>query len=279
MTTPYEEREELQRLVIAELLGPVGGPEEIVTESTVRDRYLLGMLAPKGGSALPEESDDAPQAGVDGEDGITDAPPPKATTSMLPSSIGMTFVVDGEAEALQITARWGRYERTEVELPDARDPDAEENEEPPEAPEPSRPRFRRVWRRVPMEGISKPIPLKPGRMPDWTPVPQHTGVVVQGLVRRRQDSWVITLFLINAQPEPKINKDTAWLFQPELSVVAPDGAPVFCKRASLDDTATLEARTMAMLYRHEVEFAVGHGVAVTANIGRGPMGPRDRPEN
>jgi hypothetical protein len=40
-------REELERMVVRDLLGPVGGPEEEVDEPSVRDRYLVGMLAPK----------------------------------------------------------------------------------------------------------------------------------------------------------------------------------------------------------------------------------------
>src|SRR5205823_505909 len=65
-------------------------------------------------------------------------------------------------------------------------------------------------------------------------------------------------------------KDSAWLFQPELVVEDADGKPIFCRRleglheASSDPAAWAERRTMQMLYRHCVEFAVGHGVAVHA---------------
>ncbi len=48
MTTPHQTRDELERAVIADLLGPVDGPEEIVDERNIRDRYLVGRLAPKG---------------------------------------------------------------------------------------------------------------------------------------------------------------------------------------------------------------------------------------
>src|SRR6266511_2738972 len=56
---------------------------------------------------------------------------------------------------------------------------------------------------------------------------------------------MITVSLINNQTEPKIRKDSAWLFQPEL-----------------------DEQLMAMLYRKQVEFAVGHGVAVDAEVAR-----------
>jgi hypothetical protein len=33
--------------------------------------------------------------------------------SLVPSSLGMTFCVDGDAERIEIEARWGRYERSD----------------------------------------------------------------------------------------------------------------------------------------------------------------------
>jgi hypothetical protein len=45
--SPTKIREELEQMVLKDLLGPVGGPEEEIDEPSVRDRYLVGMLAPK----------------------------------------------------------------------------------------------------------------------------------------------------------------------------------------------------------------------------------------
>ena len=118
MTIPSQLRSQLQTAVIADLLGPANGPHEIVDE-TVRDRYLVGKLGPKGQSPLPEADDpltvddvegEVDVAGVDTEDGVTEARPPRAA-SMLPSSMGLSFVASGQATHVQITARWGRYER------------------------------------------------------------------------------------------------------------------------------------------------------------------------
>ena len=44
--------------VNADLLGPAGGEEEIVDEGTIRDRYLVGVLAPRGTQSDPVEDDD-----------------------------------------------------------------------------------------------------------------------------------------------------------------------------------------------------------------------------
>ena len=47
--TPSALRAELETLIVNELLGPVGGPNEALSgRDPVRDRYLVGLLAPRG---------------------------------------------------------------------------------------------------------------------------------------------------------------------------------------------------------------------------------------
>ena len=43
-------RTELQSMVERDLLGPAGGENEIIDEPTVRSRYVVGLLAPRGQS-------------------------------------------------------------------------------------------------------------------------------------------------------------------------------------------------------------------------------------
>src|SRR5262249_59877071 len=90
-------------------------------------------------------------------------------------------------------------------------------------------------------------------------------VYVQCVIRRRDDHWSVTVFLVNGQEEPKKLRDQAWLFQPELIVECPKGKPIFFRRASQRDPGKLdpvtfeEEQQMAMLYGHCVEFAAGCG--------------------
>jgi hypothetical protein len=78
----------------------------------------------------------------------------------------------------------------------------------------------------------------------------------------------VSLFLVNEQATPKSNKDEAWLFQPVLTVAVPGHGGPFVGRAeamaggytSMDP----EQAELDLLFRKQVEFAVGHGVAVTA---------------
>ena len=101
--SPFELRREIIRLTMNELLGPAGGPDEQVAESTVRERYLLGMLAPRKQALEPEEFDDLPQAGDDGEDGAAE-PAKLPARTLFPSSFGMSFCVSLEAQAFVIAA-------------------------------------------------------------------------------------------------------------------------------------------------------------------------------
>ncbi|KAB8145744.1 helicase [Chloroflexia bacterium SDU3-3] len=254
-------RERLEQLVIADLLGPSGGPEEIIDERTVRGRYMVGILAPRSQSRLPEEHDEDAPAEDGGEDGQPEAAPSKASTAaMLPSSIGMTFTIDEQASAIQVAASWGRYERASIEEDRFRNKDGS---------------YRRVWRRVPMAGRSGRIPLREGKIETWTPHPDAPQVVVEGRMRRRGGNWIVTLFLVNGQDEPAKQKDSAWVFQPELRVAAPDGAAIFQRRqtppAPSDAAERQEERQMAMRYRNYVEFAVGHGVSVDAQLAEGAV--------
>ncbi|MRR32431.1 helicase, partial [bacterium] len=247
-------RSELQNLILRDLLGPASGKEEIIDESYVRDRYILGLLAPRGQSVIPEEEEDLAFTDGDGEEGAVE-PTTIRNSTLLPSSMGLTFTVDPSATAIQIKAGWGCYERIA----------SEELGLELEKPHP-------VWKRVPVEILSPAIALTPGRMKRWVPYPNTPDVYVDGLFRKRNGEWIITLFLVNGQEEPKKLRDTAWLFQPELSVSAPDGAAIFRRRRTLrNNHADEEEAAMGMLYREQVEFAVGHGVAVHAELTPGAV--------
>ena len=103
----HQLRAELEAMVVGDLLGPAGGAEEELTERNVRDRYLVGVLAPsrstdasdKPAAEVEEEEDDniplipeeLSEGGSDtADDGKTDTDTP-VTVSFLPSSFGLTF--------------------------------------------------------------------------------------------------------------------------------------------------------------------------------------------
>jgi hypothetical protein len=250
-------------MVLGDLLGPAGGESEELTERTVRDRYLVGVLAPSRSAnaavklAVDEEDDEEiplipdelSEGGSDTtDDGKTDADTP-VTVAHLPSSFGMSFCVDGEAKSIKVNATWGQYKREKRE--DQTDHKGS---------------TLLVWKRY-VRGGSITIPLKDGPIKPQAPDPEFPDIYVQGQVRRRNTHYVVTLFLVNAQEELR-PKDEYHIFQPKLVASGVDGQAVFCKRTTLGTNNDLEERLMALLYRHHVEFAVGHGISVHAEVAK-----------
>ena len=247
--TPLDLRIQLHQMIVNDLLGPAGGVNEELDEESVRSRYIVGLLAPRGQSTLPDEQDELAMGGgtqtQDGKPASTPAPLP----AMLPSSIGLTCSVSSDTEAVQVTVRWGAYSRVRSETL------KNDKGEP-----------KLVWLRRQIEAMSAPITLNDGKLDPWVPDPDFPEVYLSGLVRCYEGAWSVTIFLVNAQTEPKTQKDSAWLFQPEIIVHAPDGEAVFIKRPLHIPQPNKEPESLAMemMYRRQIEFAVGHGVGVHA---------------
>src|SRR6218665_2292926 len=226
-------RELLQLAVVDDLLGPAGGPHERIVDMGVRDRYLVGKLAPRddaqGGiegleGPLAKEDVEEPSDPIvpgqhepgaefgtatgrvepesDGSDEIDTA----SNQSLVPSSFGMTFCVDGDVERIEVEACWGSYERVPNEEHELTRPNGQKA---------------KVWLRIPCGG-KLVLPLTEGVIPHRAPDANRPAVRIQGSVRAKNANGdrLVTLFLVNAQEEPDTNRDTAWLCQPELIVRA-----------------------------------------------------------
>lgn len=246
--SPAEIRAELIDIVRRDLLGPAGGAEEEVAENQILERYLLGILAPQGTAPHPAAADEQLEASEHAaEEG--DAEQESGQDSLFPSSIGLTFCADASASSLRVDASWGRYARTESQREDDEG------------------RARRVWRREPISIAWPDLPLAAGTH-RLSGTDEAIGVNLEAVVRDGEDCWIVTLFLRNAQAEPKTNKAEAWVFQPQLSVSA-GGEPAFIRKPQRPP-ADREERRLEMLYRDRVEFASGHGVAVHAEPSQDP---------
>src|SRR6202140_5548797 len=130
-------RELLQLAVMDDLLGPANGSREQIVDMGVRDRYLVGKLAPRevpdGGiegleGPLATEPEEEPESlevhhgrhepgaeynsttgRVDAEADSADEIDASSNQSLIPSSFGMTFCVDGNVERIEVDAKWGQY--------------------------------------------------------------------------------------------------------------------------------------------------------------------------
>jgi len=197
-------------MVLGDLLGPAAGETEELTERSVRDRYLVGVLAPSRAASTPATT--ASKTADDDADEDDELP---LIPDELPAG-GSDSTDDGKTDA-----------------------------------------------DIPLAPSLRDGPITP-RVPD----PEFPDVYLQGRVRHRNSQFLVTLFLVNAQEEAR-PKDECHLFQPKLSVSAADGRAVFRKRAVAGNRDDLEERLTSMLYRHHVEFAVGHGIGVHATLGDG----------
>lgn len=244
-------RELLQLAVIDDLLGPADGPVEEIVGMSVRDRYLVGKLAPMDTEPDAAETDNFGTSGKVDPDDQGEEIETSSSHSLVPSSMGFTFCVDGKLESVQLFANWGRYERTQSER---------ENEETGKSP--------RCWKRIPSGGSAvvflKKRTIEPIRIDADCP-----SVVVQGSVSAPLENGdkLVTLFLVNTQTMPEQNQDRAWIFQPELIVRDMKGRAVFRRRPILrTDEFDEERKALEMIYRDRVEFAVGHGISVHATV-------------
>src|SRR5262245_4851505 len=181
---PAALRLELEQLVVGDLLGPADGEHERLDARQfrrMRDRYLLGRLAPRDTQGLdPERNDDD---GVSGDDAVDDATGEREGArgaTMFPSSFGLSFVVDASTERLVVTASWGRYEK--------------QSEAAQEAGEEST----RWWQRIP-RSASREVRLDEGDIEPFAPVAEAPDVLVRGRVLVLGDHRVVDLFLVNDQ--------------------------------------------------------------------------------
>lgn len=259
--TPSAIRDELTQMVIRDLLGPAGGPEEELNqfEDHAYQRYLVGMLGPKGSEIASEELDElAVSEGDEGEEGVAESGVPAGGT-YFPSSMGLSFVVAADADEIVVEAEWGQYLRIKSATQQTRDGNPAN-----------------VWKRNPVIAPAISLPLKDGNIALRSLHPDHPLVLLQGRVRLTADGWVVTLFMVNQQEERTRRgepKDEVWLFQPKLRVHGAEHQPIFVQRKNakadlsrMDPLTREETETLEMLYRHQREFAVGHGISVHATL-------------
>ena len=202
--TPRELRDELEAMIRADLIGPAGGEEEELRERP-SDRYLLGMLAPREQAEVEQVPEDDLAVGDvsedSGEEGTPEVAPP-AVDQLMPSTFGMSFVVEASCRRLVVTASWGAYERG-----------------PSETLESEAGTSLRVWKRRQAGGRDLTVDLPDdGDLAELEPDPEQDEVVVRGRARLRDGRRIVTLFLVNSQSERQRGGDAAWLFQAELAV-------------------------------------------------------------
>ena len=297
MTTPNDIRADLVRILNRDLIGPGPGPSdadlasEILAERPSR-WYLTGYLVPldapddqREGSAQSEGELDS---GADGG-GLDDADEPDhgaARKAFLPSSMGLSVLVDEETPELEVEITWGDYRRQQAESSseggdDGRsdvetdDPDSlpdEEGRAETEGTEQAggRRRFRSVhWRREPRREVLS-IALADGDV-SYVKVPSSDGLQIAVLSRTTtiqsdtgpRPARAVSLFLVNhrAALNDRKRADEAFAFQVRLDVRA---KRAFLPRPDIHgmNSEDWDQRVGDLHYRDCMELAVGHNASV-----------------
>ncbi|HXH74057.1 MAG TPA: DISARM system helicase DrmA [Bacteriovoracaceae bacterium] len=248
-------RELLKLATQDDLLGPANGPFEEIIGMSVRDRYLVGKLAPRETLEGAEQNEAlAASSGRTDADSANTEVETSSNRSLVPSSIGFTFCIDGNLKELKVEARWGRYEKADPEV------EIEMDEEGKRKPK------KKIWKRTPAGGHFN-LKITEGEIEPIALDLDTPNIIIKGTIRIPQNNSdrLITLFLINNQELPETNQDEAWVFQPEIIVRDVNGGSVFRRKSVLNaDGADIERESLEMIYRERVEFAVGHGTSVHA---------------
>ena len=214
--TSLEVRQQLVRALRLDLVGPGPGDElaEELLPGWVRPSnwYLTGFLIPSGtpveqsadadeDDEVGETPDDAGLAEENSEEGKA------AKKGFFPSSMGLSFLVPGDARRLSVAVRWGEYARDEIEGQEGKMLD--------------------VWRRTPRERVVE-IALDDGDAPQTSAVPDSKGLELQSLRRCVAPGGLdggipagtcsVSIFLVNRRAPSTERPDADYVFQPELEI-------------------------------------------------------------
>jgi hypothetical protein len=269
--TSFGVRAELESLLERDLLGPWDGPEEELPPGTSpAERYLLSRLVPRDAPVDQSTADDDGTADdpalverevsgdSDADDTDVESEAAVRAGSMAASSIGLSFMVPGDVDAVVVDASWGRYERVASEVHET---------------EQGRPRT--VWKRRPCGGAVEVRLDAEVSGESLIPEPEFEGVVVRYTVRHRGRLRVMDVALVNAQPGVAKTPDTARLYQVRLSVTALDGyAAIFAGHNDPEFTDPPGGRDdelahLALLHRRVRGYAHGRQCAVDAGVRHG----------
>ena len=254
--------------------------------------YLTGFLVPSGtqpeqgvDADEDEELDETPASGGLAEESSEERK--AAKRGFFPSSIGLSFLVAKEAQALSVTVRWGDYAQGEVEGGDGKPlqvwqrrphertmqvsiaqsehplmQDSTSALQPPstEATAQSRSLTTKVRTARDTEAVTQagdfPIPDSGGLCLHVDERPIDT----EGLAGIPDGTRAVSVFLVNRREPEADNPDLAFAFQAEIEV---SGEQAFVPRPNLRGARPedWDERTADLHYADTPEYATGHGVS------------------
>ena len=252
-------REHIISELAKELLGPSGGPNEILDGDGPRQRYVTGILAPTKTSADPSmqpptapptESNEDAEIRIDGELS------PPLNPKDIPSTMGISFLLRSDEPEFSVCVTWARYAHSSVSGVDR-------------------------WQRNPRT----PFIIKIRRQ-------ETTPIFINGSGQRVQNQDEAELALYHTIQSPDAegriavdirlknvitfqqgedNIQRFYVFQPELRVVCEDGTkiahgfdPKFTDNSQYQSEIK-EKRLFEILFRKRKVYAKGHLVSAVWN--------------
>lgn len=256
----YRFRDELALRVQEDVLGPVGGDEEILTEEPAT-AYITGVLFPAGRDQTMDETRVSEQDVDLAPATLTTDEVPDTGVAManrrMPSAMGITFAVDSRATStVVITVTAAVYEPIDDngEIVPARRPERRGTDEQTGV------RWRR--RAVSIDPVPVRIDCPPGPPPH--DLGDRPGLQLRLRVREADPNGTVavTATLVNNRQSGRQDLlDAHCFFQPTVHVAVPDGCAALVERTEShaeDETELLAGR---LLHRHAPMFATGHGCA------------------
>lgn len=272
----YTYRDEVVRLLRLDVLGPVGGPDEVLVGTEPLTAYITGVLHPR--RPVPPRSDGDPtdpDEGFDEKDvdlgsavlGRDEQPDTGVAMANVadPVSMGLTFAVDPRVSpTVEVRARAAVY-----------DPEDASGA----AVEARRAEKRTVgttglrWRRRELDLGPVVVDVTRPFGPDG--VRLAPGLLLKARVREPEgDAVAVTVTLVNDRDFDRFEllKDGECFFQTSLEVSVPEQAPALVERPAPADSGDDELLLNRLLYRHAPVFATGHGCAAVWDWTPPPVG-------
>ena len=184
-----------------ELMGP-SEPEELIVGEFPTTRYIAGRLAPaKSGeddldAVVDPAENDSMGAGSDDQEAGADEHSPPLVIGFNPSSMGVSFLVDGTVKRLDIEVSWGDYKWEKI--------DGEG-----------------VWKRYPRIGKVTGVSIETqGKIPAIPLSPQHAPagvtiagiddveIFIEGVVHAFAGYRAVSLFLVNRRTKGALSDRT-----------------------------------------------------------------------
>ncbi|MFJ8477432.1 helicase-related protein [Kitasatospora sp. NPDC094011] len=270
----YTVRDRLAAALRLDLLGPVGGEEEILKDDAPVTMYPVGVLFPQEtpegtrGNRDDQETDgdDSPALvrGGEGEEGAVERGVSLANMRR-PSSMGLSFAVDpttAERIVLHTTAAVYRPEDAEGNPVAAARIEARSTQEQ-----------RERWRRVPLDLADVEVDVT---VPATIRQSLAEGLELRVLVRPRGEYGTVTVTatLINCRTVgARELRDAACYYQPTLRARAvASGVEPFVERRTSSGSHDRELLLSRLLHRHAPGFATGHGCAAVWDWTPPPIG-------